>query len=274
MALNKRYLFVAGLPRAGSTLLCNILGQNPRFAVTSTSGIMDIVFTIRNIWDNLTEFKATPNEPAKLRVMRATLEAYFADTDRPVVFDKSRGWLAHLEMATAILGERPKVLVPVRDLRDVLASFEKLWRGMSGTSQLSHEAANYIAFQSLEGRCAHWMRNDQPVGLAYVRIGDAINRGWADCLHFVDFDHLTRNPAETIRNVYTFLNEPSFSHNFNHVEQVTFESDAAHGFKDLHSIRTKVEPMTPQWPTVLGSLADRFRGPYLWDQPIPNRATK
>lgn len=36
----KKYYFISGLPRSGSTLLANILAQNPRFHATATSGIL------------------------------------------------------------------------------------------------------------------------------------------------------------------------------------------------------------------------------------------
>ncbi|MEI7867328.1 MAG: hypothetical protein WCI11_05515 [Candidatus Methylumidiphilus sp.] len=49
------------------------------------------------------------------------------------------------------------------------------------------------------------------------------------------------------------MGENPFAHDFNHVEQVTFEDDFVHGFKDLHIIRQKLEPQPPQWPTVFQS---------------------
>ena len=62
------------------------------------------------------------------------LLSYFNDVTRPVIFDKSRSWLAHLEMAETIIGRRAKVLVLVRE---VLASFERLWRATSATGQVA-----------------------------------------------------------------------------------------------------------------------------------------
>ncbi len=59
--------FVAGLPRSGSTLLCNILNQNPKFHATATSGILDIVLAIRNQWENVDTLKAAPNKPGKAK---------------------------------------------------------------------------------------------------------------------------------------------------------------------------------------------------------------
>ena len=75
--MNKTVHFVSGLPRAGANLLCNILAQNPRFDVTPTSGIIDIVLMVRNRWNRVVEFQAAPDEPAKLRVMRSVMDGYF-----------------------------------------------------------------------------------------------------------------------------------------------------------------------------------------------------
>lgn len=265
--MNKAVHFISGLPRSGSTLLCNILMQNPRFWASATSGILDVMFGVRNQWDKLIEFRAmdpAESEAAKLRVLRGILDAYYGNVDRPVVFDKSRGWLAHLEMAEAVLGCEARVLVPVRDLREVLASFELLWRKTSATRQMAQEPANYFKFQTVEGRCEVWCRADQPVGLAYNRIKDALARGFRDRMHFVEFEKLTRNPERTMRAVYEFLEEPYFEHDFDRVEQVTFENDEVHGIPGLHTIKPEVAPVPARWPDVLGNAAGKYAGLELW----------
>ena len=38
----EQIFFQSSLPRAGSTLLQNILGQNPEFYVTPTSGVLEL----------------------------------------------------------------------------------------------------------------------------------------------------------------------------------------------------------------------------------------
>ncbi|MEI8337658.1 MAG: sulfotransferase [bacterium] len=266
--IGKDFYFIGGLPRAGSTLLCNILAQNPRLHTTSTSGVMDIMFIIRNNWDNLVEFKATPNEPAKIRVLRGVLENFYSDVDKPVVIDKSRSWISVLEMAESILGHKAKVIVPVRDIRDILASFEKLWRIASETKQIKQEKDNYFKFQTIEGRADVWLQNNQPVGIAYNRIKDAVTRGFKDRMLFVDFDKLTSDPKVQIKRIYDFFGEEYFEHDFNNVKQVTWEDDSVHGFANLHSIRPKVEKKAAQWPSVLGNFAEGFGKLNFWQDYI------
>ncbi len=222
------------------------------------------MFGVRNAWDTMLEFKASPNELAKKRVIRGVLENFYADIEKPVVFDKSRGWLSLIEMTEYVLDKKIKIIVPVRDTRDVLASFEKLWRENAKKGQIEAEGQNYFQFQTTQGRTEFWLRKDQPVGLALSRIGDALQRGFADRLLFVEFESLTSAPEKTMKAVYDFLGEKWFPHNFNNVEQVTFEDDAVHGFKNLHTIRKKVEPMGPQWPHILGNFAEGLDSLNLW----------
>lgn len=261
--------FISGLPRSGSTLLCNVLAQNPRFYATQTSGMLEVLFGIRNSWDKVIEMRAMENglsEKRKMAVLRGIVDSFYSDIDKPVIFDKSRGWLAHIEMIEEILQRPTKILVPVRDLRDVLASFEKLWREASKTRQLGIEADNYAKFQTIEQRIAQWSNPDQPVGLAYNRIKDAIHRGYKNRMYFVDYDKFCNQPSLTIKTIYEFLEEPLFEHNFINVKQVTWEDDTTHGFPagSLHNIRNEIIPQMPQWPSILGHAADKYRGQELW----------
>jgi len=254
--MEKKIYFISGMPRSGSTLLCNILAQNPRFHSTATSGVLEVLFQLRNYWDKIPEFQAAPreqNEQRKLQVLNGIIYSYFKDVERPIVFDKSRGWLAFLEMSKEIINNDIKVLVPVRDLRDVMASIEKLYRKTASSRQISQEDSAYFRFQTAAGRMEVMMQIDQLCGSAYNRVKDAITRGWGPNMMFVEYGDLTERPKQAMEKIYEFLGEKDFEHDFEHVEQVTTEDDFIHVFKDLHKIRPKVEAMQPQWPVVFDS---------------------
>lgn len=263
----RRHYFISGLPRAGSTLLCNIMAQNPKFYVSpATSGCHDVLFNIRNQWDRLIEHQAEGVDYERLRnVLRAGLDAYHT-TDKEVVIDKGRGWLSLIEMLEFIKREPVKIIVPVRDISEVLASFERLWRRSTSQSQWVFEQEDYFRAQTVEGRCDIWSDRAQPVGLAYNRVKDAIARGHSDRMLFVEFDDLTGRPEQTMRSVYEFLGEEPFVHDYDQVEQVTSEDDVnVHRIPGLHMIRPKVEPVPKMALDVLGSaMVKKYENSEIW----------
>jgi sulfotransferase len=182
-----------------------------------------------------------------------------------VVFDRNRAWLSELEMAEVVLERKVKVLVNVREIPEILVSFERLWRDNKAFRRFQQQEMHVVEFQSLEGRCNVWLQPAHVVGLAYMRIQDALTRGFRDRMHFIDFERLTRNPAGTIKDIYQFLEEQPFAHDFEHVEQVILEDDLFYGMAGLHDIRPAVRPVPKRAKEFLGDLADKYKGPYIWD---------
>ena len=250
--MEKQMYFISGLPRSGSTLLCNILAQNPKFHTTPTSACHDIMFVVRNFWGSAEciEHKASKELAADnnlQRVLAAILNAYH-DTDRPVVFDKGRGWLSLIEMAEFALGKKAKIIVPVRSISEILSSFEKLHRKAAFKQA---DKGDYFQSQTVAGRTKMLLSDNGVVGLAYNRLLDAIQRGFRDRMLIVEFDELTHNPHAMLDNIYDFLEQPKFKHNFENVEQVTYEDDSVHGL-DLHTIRQTVKPAIHDAEKILG----------------------
>ena len=245
--------FVAGLPRSGSTLLCNILNQNPLCWAGPTSGIIEIMLAVRNQWENVGIFKAAPNMPGKRAVLRGILQNYYSIggpdgqgplMQRPVLFDKNRAWPAYIEMLEFALGRKVKIICTVRDVVDILASFEKLYRRHTHIWQFPQEKTNHQKWQTTEDRADLWMTAEQPVGCAYNQLRDALkNRGLADRIHIVEFKNLTENPDLTMRHLYNFLGLEYFFHDFENVVQRTMEDDYEHGIPNLHDIRPGRGPL-------------------------------
>ncbi len=252
--MSKTFYYMAGLPRSGSTLLANLMAQNPALHVSSTSGILGMIVNVRNFWPKIDEFRAMDPKVSDVRrvaTMRGMLEGFYSDTEQSAIIDKSRGWLAHMEMSETILGKKPKVIVTVRDVRDVLASFEKKFRESKGDVEVAQEAANPVEYQSCEGRCNVLLATNNMVGSAIVAIRDAVHRGWRSQMHFVEYDRLCENPRKELAAIYEFLELDGFQHDSNRVEQTVNERDEVWGWKNLHKIRAVVQKQEPQWPKYL-----------------------
>ena len=260
----KSIYYICGLPRAGSTLLANILAQNPNIHTTPTSGCHDVLFSIKNNWNKLIEHQASKElaDTANLkRVLAATLNTYH-NTDRSIVIDKGRGWTSMLEMLEWVTDEKAKVLVPVRNITQILSSLEKLHRKRVTTDQ---QDGDYINGQTVEGRTSQQLLNSSVLGLAFDRLKDALHRGYGDRLHFVEFDDLTHNPQKKMEQIYSFLGLPPFTHNFQNVAQYTHEDDSVHGSVDLHTIRKEVLPIQDDSATILGAeIVNQYSGAEFW----------
>ena len=94
-----RFHTIGGLPRSGSTLLCNLLNQNPGFYASSTSVLPQTLTAMKNGWSNSPEIKsdlADSREEIETRLsncMRAVVHTWYADKlENGVAFDKSRAW--------------------------------------------------------------------------------------------------------------------------------------------------------------------------------------
>ena len=259
----RNIFYLGGLPRSGSTLLCNILAQNKSLYVSkATSGCSEIFYRVKNQWSLVTEHLAEGiNQAQMYGVLKSLLQSYH-NTYSNVIIDKSRNWLSLYEELEMANGEKPKIIVPVRNLNQVFASFEKLWRKHKW--ELTVE--DYPESQTVEGRCNIWSRNDQPVGIAYNRVKDIISRGHKDDVLFLEFDLLTSNPARAMELVYNYLELPYYQHNFDYVEQYTEEDDLnVHGIPDLHTIRNKVQPLVDDSREILGDeLHDKYSNLEVW----------
>ena len=265
--MQKAFYFISGLPRSGSTLLCNILAQNQDIFVSkATSGCHDILFNIRNQWDNLLEHRAEGIDYTQLRRVLLSVLNNYHSTDKNIIIDKGRGWISLIEMLEFVLQSTPKIIVPVRNLSEIFSSFEKLWRKSTGFTQWNFEKEDYFKSQTVEGRCDIWSNQNQPIGLAYNRIKDILNKGYKNKLLFVEFDDLTSKPYETLKRVYDYMELPYFNHNFSNVDQYTKEDDiGTHKIPDLHTINPVVKPIPHDSEKILGKiLTKKYSNLELW----------
>lgn len=246
----KVFHFVSGIPRSGSTLLCNILAQNPRFFATPTSGLCPLLFSLQHAWSDISELQASSSTAQKIAALTGLMEGFHSSVSQPVVLDKSRGWVAAFELLENILGHKPKILVTYRDIPSVLSSCEKLFRReLANPASTAKFAQN---MEKIEGRLEHWSDGTQLIGGNFNRIRDCVARGHRASMHFIHFDNLTSRPKETMQAAYAFLGEEYFPHDFENVEQATHEKDEAHGFVDLHTIRAAVRPVKKDYREILG----------------------
>lgn len=250
-----KVIFNSSLPRSGSTLVQNILAQNSRFHCSPTSGLLNLLLASRRAFSNAQEFKACDPiimTQAWLGFCRSGIDGFYsAITNAQVVSEKGRGWIACLDWLNSFY-PNPRIFSCVRDIRSIMVSMEKLRIKNSHLHDEAFDNPGQINFSTIDRRVLHWM-NSIPVGSALNNLKDALDRGFAKDLHFVIYENLMSNPQEEMDNLYDYLEEPRYKHDFSNIEQRTIENDAWHGIYGEHTIRPVIEPNNPDWNFVLGS---------------------
>jgi sulfotransferase len=258
----EKLFFQSSLPRAGSTLLQNIMGQNPDFYVTPTSGLLELVFAARGNYTDSPEFKAQDSELMKkgfIGFCQKGMDGYFnAITDKKYVMDKSRGWGIHYDFLNEIY-PNPKIVVMVRDLRDIFCSMEKNFRksSLQANPILSHAE---MRGTTTPKRIDIWAQS-QPVGLALERLQEVLRQGLDRNMLFVKFEDLCLYPETELNRIYQFLEVPHYSHDFDNIEQITVEDDEVYGVYGDHTIKQKLELPHSQSKKVLGTDVNNW----IWD---------
>jgi len=240
----KKYHFMSGLPRAGSTLLSSILNQNPRFYSGPSSPVVPTMITLEQSLSQDELYLAYPKPQQAAKIIASVIDNYYSDVDKPVIFDKNRSWVNRLHYIPGYFRFEPKVLCPVRDVKDILASFIAMQRrnqyNGNGTK------INFIDEMLIksntpltdDNRCEFLASPMGILGQSYNGIKQAIMEGKQNSLHFIEYDDLLNNPEDTMRKIYDFLEEEYFTHDFSKIENIHRERDEeVYGIADMHEVR-------------------------------------
>jgi sulfotransferase len=262
----KKIFFNSSLPRSGSTLLQNVLMQNPEIYSTPTSGVVEFLLQARTIYSTGDAFKAQdPNEMEKAfrGFCKAGLYGYFdAITERPYVIDKSRAWTGNFRFANFI-EPGAKAIVMVRDLRSIFASMEKNYRKNPHKDPLIVNGAE-LKNMTTDSRLQYFSITP-PVGPAIEWLKDSFQQGYNKNMLFIRFEDFTLNPEIEMQRIYNYLEIPYYKHDFDNVEQMTKENDVIHGIFGDHQIQSQIKPITQDYLDILGfKNCDSIKQNYAW----------
>lgn len=251
----EKIFFQSSMPRSLSTTFQNIMAQNPDFYVTSTSGLLELLFGARGNFSNSPEFKAQDQnlmEKAFKGFCANGLQGYANGlTNKKYLLDKSRGWGVYRGFLNEFYPD-PKIICLVRNLKDVVCSYEKIYRKNQLQQDTIRNDANGKG-TTVHKRVDEWMHPTNTIGRAVERIFEMIRLGYDDKILFVKCEDLCLYPDTEMTRVYDYLGVPYFKHDFDHIEQVTQEDDSVYGLGNgLHTIRPKLEMKPSDADKVLG----------------------
>jgi sulfotransferase len=252
--------FLSGLPRSGSTLLAALLRQNPRFHAGMSSPVATLCEAVIAQVSAGSELAAMVDDNQRRRLLRGLFESYYSDVDAPVIFDTNRAWTAQLPALLQLFPDA-RLICCVRDVAWVMDSLERQWRANSfeNTRLFNNAAERATVYTRLDALAAA----NRLVGYAWHALREACYGEHADRLVLVDYDLLTRRPAEVMALLYQFLGEAPFAHDFHAVAYDAPAFDAQLGLSGLHRVHPEVAPR-PRATILPPDLFKRFSGMAFW----------
>jgi len=249
--MKKQLHFLSGIPRSGSTVLAAILNQNPATHVSTTSGLVHALDGLANTWHSAGLLNENDLDRKKLaQTMRGMIDAFYEDTDKPVVIDKGRGWPIPVIMSamSQVLGHKPKIIATVRSIPDCMASFVRVAKPddldlFMATGQLAdHLRASYISLQE---------------GYLYD----------PEAFCFVEYEELLADPKAQLDRIHAFLDLPSYDYDLSNIDGSTVSEDDEnlHGYAGMHDVKPKLERLHDEHPKdVLKHHYSAFCQPEFW----------
>lgn len=239
---SQTFHFIAGLPRAGSTLLAAILRQNPRFHAEMTSPLGSLFDAVLTQLSAGSEFGSMVNQAQRQALLSGLFSSYYPQhPENAVIFDTNRSWCNKLPALLTIF-PTAKVICCVRNVAWVLDSMERQYQ--KNPFEHTRLFNNATERNTVYSRAETLAQRDRMVGFAWCALKEAVYGPHAGSLLLVDYELLTRSPADVLSLIYQFIDEPLFDHDFNNVEYDAPEFDQQLGLDGLHRVQPRVTPQT------------------------------
>lgn len=228
----KNYYFISGLPRSGSTLLSTILKQNPDFYADISSPLQMIVENTVRVFTEC-ENSSYINEERRIQVIQSLFEGYYSQQSQNTIFDTSRSWTRNTSLLKAI-SPITKVLCCVRNVDEIVNSFEKLW---------THNPLYYKQINDFTYSQNIFERSDEIYNRSIIPHYISLKEGSAknpEMIHFVEYELLCKFPEKTMKEIYEFIGMDYYSHDFNQLDYENESFDLKSGVPNLHKIKPMV----------------------------------
>ncbi len=260
------FVGVTGLPRAGSTLLCQLLAQHPEIQCEGhSSPLCNTLLGIRRMISDDQFFLSQLDSSfdtsyAHLAsAMRGFLHGWYHDSGvHQVVIDKNRAWLHAFELLLHIEPEA-KLIVCLRELGQIYGSIEAQHQRTILVDFIDH-LADYDRF----GRADMLFAKDRVIGAplialqAVLDLPDAVKQR----LYFVRFEDLVAQPVKCMSHLYAWLGLAPFEIDPEKLTTGMQESDSHYRMKYPH--RQSARMVTPAPHSVPPRIQKQIETVWAW----------
>lgn len=192
------------------------------------------------------------------RSIRGFCESWYQHLDQRVIFDKGRGWPLHA-LALRKLYPESKMIILVRDLREVFASIEKQHR----KNPLLDSTPTNLQ-KSIYSRADRMFSPEGMIGICLEGIHNLLDSRLD--VHWLKYEDFAANPQEEMNRLYCYLlEETEFQHDFENVVNTSTDPDFLYLNKFPHKGEGRIRPANLSWPGFMSrDLANLIMSKFTW----------
>lgn len=260
------FVGVTGLPRSGSTLLCQMLAMHPEIQCEGhSSPLCNTLLAIRRIISD-DQFFLSQLDTAfdssythLTQAMTGFLRGWCGEhPGKKAVVDKNRAWLHAIELLLKIAPEA-RLIVCIRELGQIYGSIEAQHQKTLLVDFIDH-LADFDRF----GRADMLFAKDKAIGAPLISV-HAVQDFPPEVqkqLYFLRFEDLMEKPAETMSSIYAWLGVSPLKIDPNNLKTGVKESDSHYHMKYLHNQHTTI--VKPRRHNISPRIQAQIENAYAW----------
>ena len=235
--MKANFIGVTGLPRAGSTLLCQLLAQHPDIHCEGhSSPLCNTLLGIRRMISDDTFFLSQLDNSFQAgyahlaAAMQGFLRGWYHGVQAKAVVDKNRAWLHAIELLLSIEPEA-KLIVCLRELGQIYGSIEAQHQRTILVDFIDH-LADFDRF----GRADMLFAKDKAIGAPLISLHAVpdLPKSVQEHLYFLRFEDLMERPQPCLAHLYAWLGVASVDIDPARLQVGNQESDSHYHMKYLH----------------------------------------
>lgn len=262
----KKYFFMSGLPRSGSTLLGALFNQHHAIHCGAISPVLEVMYHTEQYFLSSEQYLAYPKPDCARKIIGSVIDNFYSDIDKPYVIDKCRAWPNNVERITKYITDDVKIVCPVRPVIDILASFISLiHRNPDEISYIDKWLLDNKIELTDENRCDYLMSPNGIIDQSLYAFSQGIAKGRSRQMLLVEYDDLALNTQATMNRIYDWLGVERCTHDLQNIKNKYREDDKVYDLKDMHEVRQSIAKIAKPASEVLSAkIIDKYQGMDFW----------
>lgn len=246
------FIPMCGLPRSGSTLLVNILNQNPDITISPDSILSSIVISSQSTFsESVSESQYDSDTSYEMfsNFCRSGINSWISTISNTKYYvDKCRGWGHEFDLLFNLF-PNIKVIFTIRDLRGLASSIEKIQKNtvMKYKDEFFFGDQDYdYNQQDLYITKVKNMFDSSMIRKNLICLKEILDvrKEYFDNIKIVRYEDIILDTNNTIEDIYNHLQIQKYDHNFNNIEQINYNDSffLPYGRHKIKKSLTKFDP--------------------------------